>query len=132
MAVKCSINEQEVDGKSHYVIAFERSSFEAGVAQQRLRVKLDPLRPGVVMDTWSRQHLDGAAAGKKAVGSGSERKAAEEEAAASMGSGAFGRKQAMYANRHVSSFIDVFRMAREKEGGTVASCSRLLDDMITM
>lgn len=126
IAVKCSINEKEVEGKPHFVITFERSSFEAGVAQQRLRVKLDSFRPGVVMDM--DQHLNG----KKAVGNGADRKAAEEAAAAVGGTGAFGQKQAMYANRHISSFIDVFRMAREREGGTVASCSKLLDDMITM
>ena len=59
-------------------------------------------------------------------------KAAEEAAAAASSTGAFGQKQAMYANRHISSFIDVFRVAREKEGGTVASCTKLLEDMISI
>ncbi len=38
----------------------------------------------------------------------------------------------MYSNRHISSFIDVFRMARENEGGAVASCAKLLEDMTQM
>ena len=59
-------------------------------------------------------------------------KAAEEVAAAKSITGAFGQKQAMYANRHISAFIDVFRVAREKEGGTVGSCTKLLEDMIAI
>jgi hypothetical protein len=34
----------------HHVVILEKSSFEAGVAQQRLRVKLDLQRPGMVLD----------------------------------------------------------------------------------
>ena len=54
----------------HFVLTIERSSFEAGVSQQRLRVKLDPHRPGVIMD----MHQYQLSMTKKFYGNGSERK----------------------------------------------------------
>ncbi len=48
--VKCQITEREVQDKLYHVVVFQQSNFFAGVAQQRLRVKLDPARPGMVMD----------------------------------------------------------------------------------
>jgi hypothetical protein len=68
----------------------------------------------------------------KYLGNGAERKVAEEAYALASSTGAFGQKQAMYYDRHVSSFIDIFRMAREREGGTISSCTKLLEDMIAV
>ncbi|GAX73193.1 hypothetical protein CEUSTIGMA_g646.t1 [Chlamydomonas eustigma] len=129
IAVKCTLSEREINEKMHHVVILEKSSFEAGVAQQRLRVKLDLQRPGMVLDL----HQQAATVGeRKYFGNGAERKVAEEAYALASSTGAFGQKQAMYYNRHVSSFIDIFRMAREREGGTISSCTKLLEDMIAI
>ena len=120
--VRCDINEREIDEKPFHVVSFHRSTFDAGVAQQRLRLKLDPARPGVVTTDFIGvdKHLEET--------SGEEGK----EVTQSSSAGAFGQRQSMYANRHISSFVDVFRAAREKEGGTVASCTELLQKMIAI
>ncbi len=55
--VKCQITEREVHDKLHHVVVFQQSNFGGGVAQQRLRFKLDPARPGMVMDIHQLQSM---------------------------------------------------------------------------
>lgn len=123
--VRCHIIDRTVEEHTMMVLTFESSTIEEGVQQQRIRLKLHDDRPGVVEDQSMKVAENNEADGHPL---------SLESAAPSVSNlnerGPFGQKQGIYLNRHLSSFIDVFRAARQKEGGTIASCTQLLDDLI--
>jgi PAS domain S-box-containing protein len=101
--VKCEITDQVVDEKPYILVTFQASSIDEGVSQQKLRLKLDDDRSGVIHE-------------------------GQEDSCM----GPFGQSLNDYTSRHISTFIDAFRAARQKEGGTIASCTKMLDDMIAI